>query len=31
MLRSNGLVVVIHAPDEAMAVDVARLLEPYSG
>jgi hypothetical protein len=24
-------VVAIHAADEAMAIDVARLLEPYSG
>jgi hypothetical protein len=31
LLRSNGLVVAIHAPDEATAIDVARLLEPYSG
>ncbi len=31
LLRSNGLVVVIHAPDEEMAIAVARSLEPYSG
>jgi hypothetical protein len=27
----NGLVVAIHAPDEATAVEVARSLEPYAG
>ncbi len=31
LLRSNGLVVVIHAPDEGTAIEIARLLEPYSG
>ena len=31
LLRSNGLVVAIHAPDEETAIDVARSLEPYSG
>jgi hypothetical protein len=31
LLKSNGLIVAIHAPDEQMAIDVARLLEPYSG
>jgi hypothetical protein len=31
LVSSNGLVVAIHAADEAMAIDVARLLEPYSG
>ncbi len=30
LLRSNGLVVAIHAPDEATALDVARLLAPYA-
>jgi hypothetical protein len=27
----DGLVVAIHAPDEEMAISVARLLQPYSG
>jgi hypothetical protein len=31
LLRSNGLVVVIHAPDEETAIAVARSLQPYSG
>jgi hypothetical protein len=31
LLRSNGLVVTIHAPDEEMAIAVARSLEPYAG
>jgi len=31
LVGSNGLVVAIHAPDEAMAIEVARLLEPYAG
>ena len=31
LVSSNGLVVAIHAPDEAMAIDVARLLEPHGG
>ena len=31
LLRSNGLFVVIHAQDETMAIDVARLLEPHAG
>ena len=31
LVSSNGLVVAIHAPDEAMAIDVARLLEPHAG
>ena len=30
LLRSNGLVVSIHAPDEEMAIAVARELEPRS-
>lgn len=30
LLRSNGLVVAIHAPDEETAIDVARSLQPYS-
>jgi hypothetical protein len=31
LLRSNGVVVAVHAPDEAMALDVARSLRPYTG
>lgn len=31
LVGMNGLVVAIHAPDEATAIDVARLLEPYGG
>ena len=31
LLRSNGLVVAIVAPDEAMAILVARALVPYTG
>jgi hypothetical protein len=31
LVSSNGLVVAIHAPDEATAIDVARLLQPYGG
>jgi hypothetical protein len=31
LLRSNGVVVAIHAPDEEMALAVARLLRPYPG
>lgn len=31
LLRSNGLAVAIHAPDEEMAIAVARSLQPYSG
>jgi hypothetical protein len=31
LLRSNGVVVVIHAPDERTALDVARLLRPSGG
>jgi hypothetical protein len=31
LLRSNGLVVAIHAPDEETAIDVARSLEAHSG
>jgi len=31
LLRSNGLVVAIHAPDEGMAIEVARSLELYCG
>jgi hypothetical protein len=31
LLRSNGLVVGIHAPDEETAITVARSLEPVSG
>jgi hypothetical protein len=31
LLRSNGLVVAIHAPDEEMALAVAGLLQPYDG
>jgi hypothetical protein len=31
LVSSNGLVVVIHAPDEETAISVARLLQPYSG
>jgi hypothetical protein len=31
LLRSHGLVVAIHAPDEEMALAVARVLQPYSG
>jgi hypothetical protein len=31
LLRSNGMVVTVHAGDEAMAVDVARSLQPYTG
>ena len=30
LLRSNGLVVTVHAPDEEMAVAIARELRPYS-
>ena len=30
LLRSNGLVVTIHAPDEETAIAVARSLRPYS-
>ena len=30
LVGMNGLVVTIHAPDEEMAISVARLLEPYS-
>ena len=30
LLRSNGLVVAVHAPDEEMAIAVARELEPCS-
>ena len=30
LLRSNGLVVTIHAPDGEMAIEVARSLQPYS-
>ena len=29
VLRSNGLVVGIHAPDEDTAIAVARALQPY--
>ena len=31
LLRSNGLVVTIHAPDEVTAIEVARSLRPYGG
>ena len=31
LLRSNRIVVAVHAPDEAMALDVARSLQPYAG
>jgi hypothetical protein len=31
LLRSNGLVVAMHAPDEKTAIAVARSLEPYTG
>ena len=31
LLRSNGLVVTIHAPDGEMAIEVARSLRPYPG
>ena len=31
LVGMNGLVVAIHAPDEEMAIDVARLLEPHTG
>jgi hypothetical protein len=31
LVSINGLVIVIHAPDEETAISVARLLEPYSG
>jgi hypothetical protein len=31
LLRSNGVVVAVHAPDEATALAVARLLRPYAG
>jgi hypothetical protein len=31
LLRSNGLAVAIHAPDEETAIAVARSLEPYPG
>ena len=30
LLRSNGLVVTIHAPDGEMPIDVARSLRPYT-
>ncbi len=30
LLRSNGLVVTVHAPDEEMAIAIARELRPYS-
>ena len=30
LLRSNGLVVTIHASDEETAIAVARSLRPYS-
>ena len=31
LVGMNGLVVAIHAPDEATAISVAQLLQPYSG
>jgi hypothetical protein len=31
LVGMKGLVVAIHAPDEAMAIEVARSLEPYAG
>jgi hypothetical protein len=31
LVSSNGLVVAIHAQDEAMLIDVARLLQPHAG
>jgi hypothetical protein len=31
LLRANGLVVAIHAPDQETTIAVARALRPYDG